>query len=452
MEQKQRAARHHVVPDPLSFAIHAAPPVNEAGVAHPEARWPTKSVAVVPEEAVHEALSIIGDGGAVAVDLAREAAHYFASDLAPAAQVDRLLAGLSDLEPHAAQHLDDRLQHTSLRAELAAAFALLRSAAQSSPHAESILRRRVVLLHEGHVLFDAGLILDHAGGQARSGVGPRVPTIYLPLDLLTSAARAGEPARNDVRFLLEHADFHLRNDPDAVVIAGHPYSSHDEHAAISRLWHEHRVALIARWSQDKGRLSADSAAYFATVLYLLGAINLAVAGDTPLLLQKLETTGDELYPFIPTMYETFRHALEPADENARFKLTLIAAHQSVGSLLAAYDVHLDDDVRTLVDGPAASVLALRPTLNEAEHARLAQELSGFDAAFALDEASTLACLGDDPRTADLRRAAGFLFALPAAERQIAPVAENFLLSAEETRLLALLARPPASAGSAAPGH
>ena len=429
-------------------------PISAAGENDNACRILAKSVALVPEEAVHEALATISDGAAVAFDLGCGADHYFDPDLTPAELTTRLLQGLTDLAPHAPARLQALLAAPLLRQDLSDAFARLTSTVQSvaGPTQTSLRGRRFVIVHQGHVLFDAGMILDHAGTQARSGIGPGRPTIYLPLDLLNHVRDAGSAAQTGLRFLLEHADFHLRGNPGALVIAGHPYSSREEHAQIERLWGKYRPALLNRLRAEMDLQAGPTAAYWATVLYLLGATDLVMAGDVPMVLQRLETTGDDLCPYIPQLFDTFCNALAPDDPAARWKLMLLeSVGRGVGAILSDHGVQLEPEVMDKIDRPSAGVLAIRRTLNEAAVLLLAQrldELKRDGRPQPLERAIEL--IRRQTGGEDLVRAAEALRELPAPARDTELLAETFLLNRHEARLLDVLASSADRAAAEAP--
>jgi hypothetical protein len=415
-----------------------AAPANDARERAPKSR------ASVPETAVHDALSVIDDGGAVAFDLTLPAEHYFRPR--GATVEERLLAGLSDLAPGACDALAHAFGTTPLLFALREAFLLLQAQAEASPARETLLSRRFVVVHAGHVLFDAGLILEHAGSQARSGRGPGRPTIYLPLGLLALVQRGSPTLREDLRHLLEHADFHLRGEPDAVVVGDHPFSSAEQHAHIEHLWSSHRGGLIDACQPALQRVDADAGAYWGTVLYLLGAVDLVMADDVPMLLQRIESTGAALAAFIPQLHATLHHALCQAPPAACFKLVLFeSTGRSVSSLLARHALTLPPELRALLERPSAGVLAMRRTPAPAALAQLADELRALGGrsvgAEALVEAQALldefraAC----PEGEDLRRAVRALGGSEAGAGSLAQVAEDHLLNQAEGEVLGLAA-------------
>jgi hypothetical protein len=429
----------------------AAPAAGEPA----EPRILAKSLAVVPEAAVHDALAAISEGAAVAFDLRRGMDHHFAAGAVP----DGLLEGLTDLAPEAPARLLDLLVRTSLREELRRAFALLATTVAQTVDRQTLLQRRFVIIHQGHVLFDAAMILDHTGSQVRTCVGPGRPTIYLPLDLLTFVGDAGPAAQEDLRFLLEHADFHLRGNPGGgVVVNGHPYSSLEEHSRIGLLWGQHRRAAVERCRAHMDLLDAGDAAYWSTVLYLLGAMDLVMADQVPIVLQRLETTGDDLCAYIPEMHATFWRALGGATgrehtttpTTTRFKLILLdSVDRSVVSILEEHGIALPGDVMATIDRASAGVLAIRRTLDGADLAALERivataDLGGEQEGAAPDGEDAWDALLDDivgrAGGHDLWRAAVAMRQLPLEARDPALLADSFLLSRHEARLLAGIAR------------
>ena len=402
-----------------------------------------KSRAAVPEQAVHDALALIEGGGAIAFDLRQPAEYYFRPG---AGRIDqRLLEGLTDLAPGAADALHHALATTPLFFELRDAHGLLCATVEASEARQSLRTRRFVVVHAGHVLFDAGMILDHAGSQARSGVGPGLPTIYLPLELLRTAGRAAQAARPGLQRLLEHADFHLRGDPDAVIIAGHPFSSTDEHAHIEQLWEQHRRALLDLATASLDLLDAEAAAYWATVLYLLGAADIVLADTVPMILQTVESTGDELCGYLPQLHATFREALADQGETsgepaARFKIAVFPClGRSVTSILAAHAIALEGVDPELIDRPSAGLVAIRRTLDQGALLELERVLGQLPAGRNLIN-EALVLLADHAGGDDLARALVHLTAAQSRGGDAGQLADDFLLNRHEAALLARFAQ------------
>jgi hypothetical protein len=398
---------------PTLLAFVRSAPVNEAA---------RRSRAAVPESAVHDALSVIDGGGAVAFDLTRPAEHYFRPS--GASVEERLLEGLTELDPGAPAALEQALASTPLLFRLRDAFLLLQALAEPR-----LRERRFVIVHQGHVLFEAGLILDHAGTQAHTGRGPGRPTIYLPLPLLTLVH--DQPAlRPQLLHLLAHADFHLRGDPEAVIIDDHPFSSAPEHAHIEQLWQAHRHALRVACRPALQLQDAHGAAYFATVLYLLGGGELVMADTVPLVLPTLASTGSALVELLPQVHAAFLQALADAPAGTCFKLAVVAAGgRSLAALLGDHGVQLPAEVRAALDErPLGGVVAIRRTPAPDDLARLDAACAGLD-----DLAGAAALLARCPDADDLHRAV--LHAAHTPERPALQVADDFLLSRAETAVL-----------------
>ncbi|MBU0634828.1 MAG: hypothetical protein KKB82_09270 [Candidatus Omnitrophica bacterium] len=196
----------------------------------------TKSIASVPEEDIHEAINLaIKQGEAVAFDITKDISYYFGETLSLEQSAQRLQEAVLGVNNSGRQNLLGRLNDKKLLNRLRWSFMRIKKAVETSAHNATLRQRRYLVMFADHPAFNTADILEHAGTQQKTSQYG-IATIFIPLPFLNFIDEIGaDNIAFAFRCVLEHADFHLRGNPRAVIIENHAYSSKDEYELIRSL-------------------------------------------------------------------------------------------------------------------------------------------------------------------------------------------------------------------------
>ncbi len=244
------------------IATKGMPPIAESK--NNENDPANKSLARISPANVNEALSeVIRGGDAVALDLTQSFGYYMDPHLSVKEQATRYQAAfLGEISTQGRNRLIQHLSDPQTVSSLWKGLILLSRVIDTSHHRSTIRGRRFVIVLGDQPDFVTTEILAHAGSQVTSReMG--IPSIFIPLDLLLFVHENQTHHVQNLGFVIEHEDFHLRGN----LVAGQPgiranehdYSSEGEYLGTELLWGSYRDHRVQELMQPAKNLTLKEA-------------------------------------------------------------------------------------------------------------------------------------------------------------------------------------------------